>query len=289
MTNDVSQQAQIISPVVDPFTNGYTIARMVSIAVLIVGGSFSAIFSFGMYPNPIWILSTLMFCTIVISYTLFARDEQTLHYNLDKLGFHKRKLSGREGMSKYDEKTTEKQVKSYISWEEINEETGLRRHNYDNAREYLGNYCFSLIAIPPAEVDKDTLNESFRRAFRAIPFKCSQKIIVMTGIDPKFILDDIERLLEQPGLSTMRELELESMKQTFSESNGAVDRTYLLDITLAYTLQEEKAQIQMNKIMNGYIRLLNKKKVRTVLITETDDMILLYQSMLTGKKLYGVV
>jgi len=289
MANDVSQQAQIISPVVDPFTNGYSIARMISIAILIMGGSFSAIFAFGMYPNILWVPSTFIFCTIVVLYTLFARDEVTLHYNMDKLGFTKRKLSGKEGMSKYDEKTTEKQVKSYISWEDINEDTGLRRHNYDNAREYLGNFCFSLIAIPPAEVDKDTMNESFRRAFRAIPFKCSQKIIVMTGIDPKFILNDIERALEQPGLSTMNELQLRSMKQTFSETNGSVDRTYLLDITLAYTLQDEKAQEQMNKIMNGYIRLLNKKKVRTVLITEAEDMILLYQSMLTGKKLYGVV
>jgi len=289
MSNDVSQQAQIISPVSDPFTNGYSVARMISIAILVVGGSCSAIFSFGVYPNMLWMPSALIFCLIVVLYILLARDEQTLHYNMDKLGFKQRKLSGREGMSKYDEKTTEKQVKSYISWEDINEDTGLRRHNYSNAREYLGNYCFSLIAIPPAEVDKDTMNESFRRAFRAIPFKCSQKIIVMTGIDPKFILNDIERALEQPGLSTMNELQLRSMKQTFSESNGSVDRTYLLDITLAYTLQDEKAQEQMNKIMNGYIRLLNKKKVRTVLITEAEDMILLYQSMLTGKKLYGVV
>ena len=38
MANDVSQQAQIISPVVDPFTNGYSLARMISIAILIVGG-----------------------------------------------------------------------------------------------------------------------------------------------------------------------------------------------------------------------------------------------------------
>lgn len=289
MANDISQQAQIISPVVDPFTNGYSIARMISIAILIVGGSCSAIFAFGVYPHPFWIPSTFIFCMIVVLYVIFARDEETLRYNMDKLGFKKGKLAGKEGMSKYDEKTTEKQVKSYISWEDINEETGLRRHNYNNAREFLGNYCFSLIAIPPAEVDKDTLNESFRRAFRAIPFKCSQKIIVMTGIDPKFILNDIERLLEQTDLPMMRELELKSMKQTFSESNGTVDRTYLLDITLAYTLQEEKAQAQMDKIMNGYIRLLNKKKVKTVLITEADDMILLYQSMLTGKKLYGVV
>ena len=289
MANDVSQQAQIISPVVDPFTNGYSIARMISIAILIVGGSCSAIFAFGVYPHPFWIPSTFIFCMIVVLYVIFARDEETLRYNIDKLGFKKGKLAGKEGMSKYDEKTTEKQVKSYISWEDINEDTGLRRHNYSNAREYLGNYCFSLIAIPPAEVDKDTMNESFRRAFRAIPFKCSQKIIVMTGIDPKFILNDIERALEQPGLSTINELQLRSMKQTFSESNGSVDRTYLLDITLAYTLQDEKAQEQMNKIMNGYIRLLNKKKVRTVLITEAEDMVLLYQSMLTGKKLYGVV
>jgi hypothetical protein len=84
-------------------------------------------------------------------------------------------------------------------------------------------------------------------------------------------------------------MELRSMKETFSEQTGTVERTYLLDITLQFTRDEDTAQAQMDKIMNGYIRLLNKKKVKTVLITEADDMILLYQSMLTGKKLYGVV
>lgn len=282
-------QAQIISPVVDPFTNGYSIGRIVSIAILIIGGVGSISFSLMIYPNVLWVPGVLIFCTIVTLYILFARDEQTLSYNLDKLGFKKRKFEGKEGMSKYDENVSDKRVKSYISWEDINEETGLRRHNYENATEYLGNFCFTLLTIPPAEVDKDTLNEFFRRAFRAIPFKCTQKIIVMTGIDPTFILNDIEELLCQPGISSSREMELRSMKETFSEQTGTVERTYLLDITLQFTRDEDTAQAQMDKIMNGYIRLLNKKKVKTVLITEADDMILLYQSMLTGKKLYGVV
>lgn len=288
MTNDASQQAQIISPVVDPFTNGYSWARLISIGILIIGGVGSACFALMAYPNPVWILSTFSFCTIIVLYALFARDEQVLAYNVDKLGFKRRKLAGKEGMSKYDEKVSDKRVKSYISWEDINEETGLRRHNYENAKEYLGNYCFTLLAIPPAEVDKDTLNEFFRRAFRAIKYKCSQKIIVMTGIDPTFILNDIEELLNQPGLSSQREIELKSMKQTFSEQNGTVERTYLLDITLPFTRDDSTAQSMMDTLLRGYIRLLNKRKVKTVLITEADDMILLYQSMLTGKKLYGV-
>lgn len=283
------QQAQIISPVVDPFTNGYSIGRIVSIAILVIGGVGSLSFSLMVYPNTLWIPSILLFCAILTLYILFARDEQTLSYTLDKLGFKKRKLEGKEGMSKFDERVSDRQVKSYISWEDINEDTGLRKHNYENATEYLGNYCFTLLTIPPAEIDKDTLNEFFRRAFRAIPFKCTQKIIVMTGIDPTFILNDIEELLSIPDLSSHREIELRSMKETFSEQTGSVERTYLLDITLQFTREESTAQAQMTKIMNGYIRLLNKKKVKTVLIREADDMILLYQSMLTGKKLYGVV
>lgn len=283
------QQAQIISPVVDPFTNGYSIGRIVSIAILIIGGVGSLSFSLMVYPNTLWVPSVVVFCVILTLYIVFARDEQTLSYTLDKLGFKKRKLEGKEGMSKFDEKVSDRQVKSYISWEDINEETGLRRHNYENATEYLGNYCFTFLTIPPAEVDKDTLNEFFRRAFRALPFKCTQKIIVMTGIDPTFILNDIENLLSTPGISPSREMELQSMKETFSEQTGTVERTYLLDITLQFTREEATAQAQMNKIMNGYIKLLNKKKVKTVLITEADDMVLLYQSMLTGKNLYGVV
>jgi hypothetical protein len=283
------QQAQIISPVVDPFTNGYSIGRIVSIAILIIGGVGSLSFSLMVYPNTLWVPSVVVFCVILTLYIVFARDEQTLSYTLDKLGFKKRKLEGKEGMSKFDEKVSDRQVKTYISWEDINEETGLRRHNYENATEYLGNYCFTFLTIPPAEVDKDTLNEFFRRAFRALPFKCTQKIIVMTGIDPTFILNDIENLLSTPGVSPSREMELQSMKETFSEQTGTVERTYLLDITLQFTREEATAQAQMNKIMNGYIKLLNKKKVKTVLITEADDMVLLYQSMLTGKNLYGVV
>ncbi len=289
MANDVSQQAQIISPVIDPFTNGFSWARIVSMGGAILIGSCSAAFSLGVYPNPLWIPSVFVCCVTISIYIIFCRDEETLSHNLNKIGFKKRRMQGKEGMGKFDENVTEKQVKSYIPWTGINEETGLSTYDYENAREYLGNYGFTVLAIPPAETDKDTLNEQFRRAFRAIPFKCSQKIIVMTGIDPTFILNDIEELLKQPGLTTMRELELKSMQQTFSETKGSVERTHLIHITLAYTLHEEKAQKQMNKIMNGYMKLLNKKKIKTVLIKESDDMVLLYQSMLTGKKLYGVV
>lgn len=289
MSNDVSQQAQIISPVVDPFTNGFSWARIVSMGGSLLIVVCSAVFSLGVYPNILWIPSCFVCCLTLCIYIVFCRNDQTLSHNLNKISFKKRKMQGREGMGKYDENVTEKQVKSYIPWTGINEETGLSTYEYENAREYLGNYGFTVLAIPPAETDKDTLNEQFRRAFRAIPYRCSQKIIVMTGIDPTFILNDIDDLLKQPGLSPTRELELKSMQQTFTETKGSVERTHLIHITLGYTLHEEKAQAQMNKIMNGYMRLLNKKKIKTIVIKEADDMILIYQGMLTGKKLYGVV
>lgn len=289
MSNDVSQQAQIISPVVDPFTNGHSYARIISIIATIVITVCSASFALGVYPNVLWIPSCLVCGITLCMYIIFCRDETTLRHNLDKAGFKKRDAQGKEGMGKYREDVTEKQVQNYIPWTDIDEDTGLSSYKYDNARDYLGNFGFTVLAIPPAEVDKDTLNEQFRRAFRAIPYRCSQKIIVMTGIDPTFILNDIEDLLKQPGLTPMREIELKSMQQTFTETNGSVERTHLIHITLGYTLHKEKAQAQMNKIMNGYIRLLNKKKIKTIVIKEADDMILIYQGMLTGKKLYGVV
>jgi hypothetical protein len=286
---DISQQAQIISPVHDPMKNGFSPSRIVAMAITIFAISIELAFFFATYPKIIsWIIAFL-FCLTVCIYLAFLRDEQTLSYNINKIGFQRRQKKGSEGMGKYDDKTTEKQVKSYIPWNGINEKTGLSSYEYPNAREYFGNWGFDVMAIPPAEVDKDTMNEKFRRVFRALPKGSSQKIILMTGIDPSFMLNDIEEMLKQPGLSPSRLAELRSMQEKFSNQRGAIDRTYLIHINLPYTAHEEKAQANMNRIMNGYIRLLNRMKIKTILIREEDDMILIFQGMLTGKKLYGVV
>lgn len=289
MTNDVSQQAQIITPINDPYTNDYSKSRAFTIGAtffMTVGSATVSLFS---YPNPLWYLSAGVCGLTIGSYIAFGRDEETLSHNISKLKFKWRKANGKEGMGKFNETTTEKQVMSYIPWTGINEETGLSSYDYPNSTEYVGNWGFTAIAVAPPEVDRAAMNEGFRKALRALPYGSSQKIIMMTGIDPKFILNDIEELLKQPKLSNMRKAELLSMKKRFSQKQGKVDRTTLIHINVPYTVHEDVAQRQMNKIMNGYFRILNKKKIKTVLIKEHNDMIDIFQGMLTGKKIYGVV
>lgn len=289
--NNISQQAQIISPVHDPLQNGFSKARIYAMIIgliLCVGfGSFALVLL--AFHKLMGVPFAFLFCISLTSYIVFARDEQTLSHNLEKYRFKKRQRKGFEGMGKYDEKVTEKKIKGYISWKNINERTGLSEYEYPNSREYIGNFGFSLLAVPPAETDKDTMNEKFRRAFRALPNGSGQKIILMTGIDPKFILNDIEDLLKEPGLSPVRRAELKSMQKKFSQQMGSVERTYLIHIMLPYTVYEEKAQVSMDKIMNGYIKLLNRMKIKTILITEHQDMIDIFQGVLTGTKIYGVV
>jgi len=288
MPEDVSQQAQIISPINDPMTNDFSMSRAATIGAtffLTVGSATVSLFS---YPNPIWVAGACVCSATVFSYLAFGRDEETLSHNLAKLKFKIRRKQGKEGMGKYNENATEKQVMSYIPWTGINENTGLSAYDYPNSTEYFGNWGFTAIAVAPPEVDRTAMNEGFRKAIRALPYGSSQKIILMTGIDSKFILNDIEELLKQPMLSPVRKAELLSMKKRFSQKMGRVDRTTLIHINVPYTVHEEIAQKQMNKIMNGYFKVLKKKGVKTVLIREHSDMIDIFQGMLTGKKIYGV-
>ena len=48
------------------------------------------------------------------------------------------------------------------------------------------NYCFSLIALPPAEVDKGYTKRKFQKGISSNSrSSAARKLIVMTGIDPK--------------------------------------------------------------------------------------------------------
>lgn len=289
MSKDVSQQAQIISPVKDPFTNGYSWERITAIGGAIILGVGSASFSLFSYPHPFWIPSTLVLCGTIATYGVFARDEETLSHNLRKFKFHRREKKGYETLSKFSEKATDKQVLDHIPWKEIDEETGLSEFACPNTSEYFGNYGFTALAVSPPEIDRDTMNENFRRAFRALPKGCYQKTIMMTGIDPVFILNDIDELLKQPKLTPVRKAELLSMKKKFTQKTGMVDRTTLIYIGLPYTAFKDKAQKEMNRVINRYFKILGKRGVKTVIIKEHQDMIDIYQGMLTGKKIYGVV
>ena len=48
------------------------------------------------------------------------------------------------------------------------------------------------------------------------------------------------------------------MKEVFTET-GIVDRTYLIYIGLPYTASDEVAQKNMNRIVNGYFKILSEK------------------------------
>lgn len=285
-------QAQILSPVFDPSFCGFSKARVKAMVKEAVVFSLTGSAALATYPNPWLCVPCALACAgSVLKYMIFERDEKTLAFHQAKKDFKKREKQGYESIWKYSEKTTEKQVLDHIPWKHINEETGLSTFNHPNSKEYHGRHGFTAIAIAPPEVDRTVMNENFRRAFRALArVKGSwQKVIMMTGIDPKFILNDIDELLKQPKLTPVRKAELLSMKKKFSQKTGIVDRTYLIYIGLPYTTFDEVAQKNMNRIVNGYFKILSKRKVKTVVIKEHGDMIDIYQGMLTGKKLYGVV
>jgi len=235
-----------------------------------------------------WIV--LLACTIII-YVAFCRDSKTLDYNWSKFNFQIRTIRGKEQISKYENKSkinkvklkTELQVQSIIPWDHINELTGLNKGTLNDG----GDWFFDLIAFPPAEQEKATFNENLRHAFQALPFGCLQKTILISGRDLTFIVDDIEEQLKEPGISPVRLAELYSIQEKFSDIKGVIDWIYVIHIGLSYTQQEERAHREMDAVQNGYVRLLNDMGIRTVLIKDSDDMVLLYQSMLTGKMLFG--
>jgi hypothetical protein len=146
-----------------------------------------------------------------------------------------------------------------------------------------------LIASPPAETDKKTFNENLRDAFRALPYGCMQKTILISGRDMSFIADDIEEQLKEPGISHIRRAELYSIQEQFIDENGFIDWIYLIHIGLNYTLHEDRALKEMNEIRNGYERLLNDMGIGTVLIKDSEDLVLIYNGMLTGKMFLGRV
>ena len=91
----------------------------------------------------------------------------------------------------------------------------------------------------------------------------------------------------EPGISPVRLAELYSIQEKFSDIKGVIDWIYVIHIGLSYTQQEERAHREMDAVQNGYVRLLNEMGIGTVLIKDSDDMVLLYQSMLTGKMMFG--
>ncbi len=291
------QQAKIISPVKDPLLCGHSkewvrtaIKRFILFCLL---GSFAL----STYPKPFKLLD-FIFCIIflvsalitLIWWLVYERDEKTLSFHLAQKNQKKREKKGFETMAKYDKKTTEEQILNHIPWQDINEETGLSKFYYPTlkTKEYHGNYGFTALALVPPEIDRKAMNEGFRKALKALPKGSYQKISMMSGIDPKFILNDIDKLLNIPGLSSSRRAELLSMKKKFTQHQKIVDRTTLIYIGLPYTAFEETAQREMDRAINKYLKVLAKKKVQTIIIKEHQDMIDIYQGMLTGKKLYGV-
>lgn len=292
MSENISEQAQILSPVIDPSFCGFSKARVKAMVKEAIVFSLTGSAALATYPNPfLWVPCATACVGSIAKYIIFERNEKTLAFHQAKRDFKKREKNGYESMGKYGEKATEKQVLDHIPWKDIDEKTGLSTFAHPNSKEYFGQHGFTAIAIAPPEVDRATMNENFRRAFRALArIKGSwQKVIMMTGIDPKFILNDIDELLKQPKLTPVRKAELLSMKKKFSQKTGIVDRTYLIYIGLPYTAFDDVAQKNMNRIVNGYFKILGKRKVKTVIIREHGDMIDIYQGMLTGKKLYGVV
>jgi hypothetical protein len=290
-------QAQIISPVKDPLLCGHSkewvrtgIKRFITFCLL---GSFTL----STYPKPFKIIDFSFFLLFAVGtlvtlgwWFTYERDEKTFAFQQAKKNQKKREKKGFETMAKYDKKTTEEQVLNHIPWQNINEETGLSSfyHPIKNAKEYHGNYGFTALALVPPEIDRKAMNEGFKKALRALPKGAYQKVTMMTGIDPKFILNDIDQLLNTPGLSSTRRAELLSMKKKFTQHQKSVDRTTLIYIGLPYTAFEETAQREMDRAINRYLKVLHKKKVQTIIIKEHQDMIDIYQGMLTGKKLYGV-
>jgi hypothetical protein len=102
---------------------------MIAIGATVFLCFFSAFVSLFSYPNKIfWIPGLIVFVLTIIIYTLFFRDQETLEFNWDRLCFIQRVRKGKERISKFSEKTTEEQIKSFIPWEGINESTGLSRH-----------------------------------------------------------------------------------------------------------------------------------------------------------------
>jgi len=286
-----NEAPHILAPIHDPVRHGYSFGRIVSIFALFLFGSIelsSILYTDSLSTRIMWIV--LLACTIII-YVAFCRDSKTLDYNWSKFNFQIRTIRGKEQISKYENKSkinkvklkTELQVQSIIPWDHINELTGLNKGTLNDG----GDWFFDLIAFPPAEQEKATFNENLRHAFQALPFGCLQKTILISGRDLTFIVDDIEEQLKEPGISPVRLAELYSIQEKFSDIKGVIDWIYVIHIGLSYTQQEERAHREMDAVQNGYVRLLNEMGIGTVLIKDSDDMVLLYQSMLTGKMMFG--
>ena len=286
-----NEAPHILAPIHDPVRHGYSFGRIVSIFALFLFGSIelsSILYTDSLSTRITWII--LLVCTIII-YVAFCRDSKTLDYNWSKFNFQIRTIRGKEQISKYENKSkinkvklkTELQVQSIIPWDHINELTGLNKGTLNDG----GDWFFDLIAFPPAEQEKATFNENLRHAFQALPFGCLQKTILISGRDLTFIVDDIEEQLKEPGISPVRLAELYSIQEKFSDIKGVIDWIYVIHIGLSYTQQEERAHREMDAVQNGYVRLLNEMGIGTVLIKDSDDMVLLYQSMLTGKMMFG--
>jgi hypothetical protein len=287
------QQARIISPVHDPYNEGFSDSRKAAmiiefiVTIPICGTLF--LFTSRSHQYLSWIFLLFAAFSFII-YMVFARDEKTLSYNLGKLGFEYRKKTGKEDLSKFNPKTTEEQLKNNIPVDSVNEKTGLCKCIHPNSKDYFGNWICTFLVIPPVEVDKKTMDLKFKKIDKALLKRCaSRKIIMMIGLNPSFILNDIDELLKDPNLSAVRNAELLSMKKKFMQQTGTIERTYYISFSFPFTQHEEKAQQSMNRLLKGYMRLLNKMKCHYILIREEQDYVDIYRGMLTGKKIHGVV
>jgi hypothetical protein len=285
----------VLAPIHDPVQHGFSTGRIIAMGLLFLFGSIELATFFSYYGTKFCFLSVIALVLTILIYLVFCRDQTTLDHNWNKLCFEVRYAKGIEQIGKYENENriikkhiktkTEKQVKSVVPWDAINEITGLNRGTLNSG----GDWFFDLVAFPPAEQDKDTFNENLRLAFQALPFGCLQKTVLLSGRDLTFIVDDIEQQLKKEGISPVRVAELYSIQDAFKDITEVIDWIYLIHIGLSYTQDEKRAKREMDAVQNGYIRLLNDMGIGTVLIKDSDDMVLLYQSMLTGKLLYGRV
>ena len=114
-----------------------------------------------------------------------------------------------------------------------------------------------------------------------------KKTILISGENLSYILDDLEEQLQEKHISNIRRSSIESLLETFSESKGAMEYLYIIHFGLPYTEDENIALENMQKVRNGYERLINELSIGTVLLKDESDLLQIINGMLTGEMYFG--
>jgi hypothetical protein len=157
-----------------------------------------------------------------------------------------------------------------------------------NTPPYNGNWSYNVLTYPTVEMSRESYNASLKQAADSFDEGgFMKKLCLITGENLNYILDDLEEQLREKNIPDHRRLAIESMLATFSASKGSMEFIYIMHFGLPYTEDKDIAYANMQKVRNGYEKILNEMGIGTVLIKDESDILQIIDGMLTGEMYFG--